>query len=65
MAPWSVTRWLQFPERVGGTIQIGEPLTVGVRTKDCHGNDKEICELIAIREDLLNAIAAVKPPVNK
>ena len=58
-------RWLQFPEQGSGTIQIGEPLAVCVMTKDRHGNDKKICELMVTREDLLNAIAAVKPPANK
>jgi len=58
-------RWLQFPERGGGPIQLGEPLQIGVMTKDRNGNDKKLCELIVTREDLLRAIAAVKPPANK
>lgn len=58
-------RWFQFPERGGGPIQLGEPLQISVMTKDRNGNDKKLCELIVTREDLLRAIAAVKPPANK
>ena len=58
-------RWLQFPKRGGGPIQIGEPLTVSVMTKNSKGKDKIICKLIVLREDLLRAIAAVEPPPGK
>jgi hypothetical protein len=54
-------RWLQFPKRGGSPLQIGEPLTIRVMTKNSEGKDRTICELIVTREDLLRAIAAVEP----
>jgi len=54
-------RWLQFPKRGGGPIQIGEPLSIRVMTKSSEGKQRTICKLIVTREDLLRAIAAVEP----
>jgi hypothetical protein len=58
-------RWLQFPKRGGGPIEIGEPLTLRVMTKNSEGKNRTLCELIVTREDLLRAIEAIEPAPGK
>ena len=53
-------RWIQFPEVSTGHFGGGEFIEISIMTKNSKGKQREICNLIVTREDLLSALSAVK-----
>lgn len=58
-APCQVSgRWLQFPERAG-EYSDGTFLTIDVMTENVDGNQRKLCELVLVKEDLLELLARI------
>jgi hypothetical protein len=58
-APCQVSgRWLQFPERAR-EFTDGTYLAIDVMTCDSDGNPRKLCELVLVKEDLLELLARV------
>lgn len=55
-------RWLKFPSEGAGPFEEGEYLVMNVMTTDKNEKDRKLCELVVTREDLLEAINAIKKP---
>jgi hypothetical protein len=51
-------RWLQFPTQAH-EFKDGTFLAVDVMTRDGDGNSRKLCELVLVKEDLLELLARV------
>ncbi len=52
------SRWLQFPDRAP-EFRDGTFLAVDVMTADSDGKPRKLCELVLVKEDLLELLASI------